>query len=531
MPSSRTTSPGDRRARAVPSGALDASAERGVMPSVWAADTALTTAEPLTIDLEADVCVIGAGIAGMSVAYQLVCAGRRVVVLDDGAVGGGETQRTTAHLSNAIDDRYTEIARLHGAAGARAAAESHTAAIAAIEATVAREEIDCAFARLDGYLFSPAGSDGELLARELEAARAAGIEVEWAARVPSLTGDHGRCLRFPRQGQFHPLRYLRGLAAAIVRRGGRIATDTRVVGVDDGRPVQVATERGPTVRAGAAVVATNSPVTNLVALHTKQAPYTSYAIALDVVRGAVVSALYWDTVDPYHYVRLAPAAPPGAEGELLVVGGEDHKAAQASDRTERFARLETWARANFPGVGGVRFRWVGQVMETLDGLAYIGRNPGARHVYVATGDSGMGMTHGTIAGLLLGDLLQGRDNPWRDVYRPGRVRLGAAGDFARENLNVAAQYGAWLSPGDVASADAIPPGGGAILREGLQKIAVYRDRAGALHRFSAACTHLGCVVAWNDAGQTWDCPCHGSRFNPDGTVATGPANRPLTRLD
>jgi Rieske Fe-S protein len=265
-------------------------------------------------------------------------------------------------------------------------------------------------------------------------------------------------------------------------------------------------------------------------MHTKQAPYISYAIGIKVPAGSVTSALYWDTLDPYHYVRLQHGSDSGED--VLIVGGEDHKTGQADDAAERFAKLELWARFRWPQCGDVAYRWSGQVMETIDGLAFIGRNPGDdEHVYIATGDSGMGITHGTIAGILLTDLIVGRENPWAELYDPGRKRVKALGEFAKENLNVAAQYLDWVTGGDVSSADQVAPGGGAVIRRGLHKVAVYRDPAGRLHEHSATCPHLGCVVHWNGGEKTWDCPCHGSRFDALGRVIVGPANADLGPAD
>jgi Rieske Fe-S protein len=252
----------------------------------------------------------------------------------------------------------------------------------------------------------------------------------------------------------------------------------------------------------------------------------TYAVGALVPRGSVPRYLLWDTLDPYHYIRLQPLEPGEGPGrhDVLVVGGEDHKAGQAGDETERHDRLEAWARERFPMMGEVRFRWSGMVMETIDGLGFLGRNPGdAENVYIATGDSGMGMTHGTIAGILLTDLIQGRDNEWATLYDPARRRLKAAGEFLKENLNVAGQYASYFTGGEVGSVDEIPPGHGAIVRRGLKKIAVYRDEQGHLCERSAICTHLGCVVDWNDVEKTWDCPCHGTRYNAGGTVIHGPA--------
>ena len=483
---------------------------------------------PLGGNASADVCVIGAGIAGLSAAYELVRRGRSVVVLDDGPIGGGETGRTTAHLANAIDDRYVTIERLHGERGAALAADSHTVAIDRIEAIAAEEQIDCDFERVDGYLVLGPGDDRRLLERECEAATAAGLAGVGLFEAAPVAGvGEGACLRFPRQAQFHPLRYLMGLARAIERLGGRIHCGTHVTDVADGEPVTVTTAGGHTVTAADVVVATNTPVNNRFTIHTKQAPYRTYAVAFRIPRGAVPHALVWDTCDPYHYVRVQPArADDGTPEpfEFLIVGGEDHKTGQETDSIdERHGRLEQWARARYPAAGETVYRWSGQVMEPVDHVAFIGRNPGDAHVYAHTGDSGMGMTHGVLGGILNADLVLGRENRWAPLYDPARRTLRSADEFLRENLNVAAQYGDWLSGGDVDRQAEIAPGEGAVVRRGLKKVAAYRAPDGTLHERSATCTHLGCVVAWNSLEKSWDCPCHGSRFDPFGRVLNGPA--------
>jgi glycine/D-amino acid oxidase-like deaminating enzyme/nitrite reductase/ring-hydroxylating ferredoxin subunit len=506
--------------------------------SLWLETDYPQTFRPLNADARADVCVVGAGIAGATTAYLLAREGRSVILLDDGRPGCGQTGLTTAHLSNEMDDRYTEILRLHGRDGARLAAHSHRAAIERIEAIAELEGIACDFERVSGYLFPGDGHSDRELDDELEAARDAGVDVERLSG-PTVTGVKlGACLHFPRQGQFHPMKYLNGLAAAIQRRGGRIHTGTRVTDVTGGGSVVVKTADNFTVTAGAAVVATNSPFVDTFAIHTKQAPYHTYVVAARVAPGAITHALYWDMVDPYHYVRLQRTTNAALGGDndealdLLIVGGEDHKAAHAQDAEARYAALEDWMRRHFPAAQEVEFRWSGQVMETQDGLAFIGRNPAdAANVYVATGDSGMGMTHGTIAGMLLTDLIAGRSNPWEELYDPARIRTGAAGEFVKENLDVALQYASWLTGGEVSSLDDIVPNTGAVVRDGLRKVAVFRDEAGELHRHSAVCTHLGCIVGWNAAASTWDCPCHGSRFDPYGKVVNGPANEDLRTAD
>jgi nitrite reductase/ring-hydroxylating ferredoxin subunit len=325
------------------------------------------------------------------------------------------------------------------------------------------------------------------------------------------------------------MKYLLGLARRIVELGGRIVTGTHVESIEGGNPAVLRLAGGHTVETANVVVATNVPVNDRVVMHTKQAAYRSYAVGMRVDAGTVPRGLYWDTGDPYHYVRLTTL---DGESELLIVGGEDHKTGQADDTEERPARLEQWARERFPQARECLYRWSGQVIETVDDLAYIGRNPrDAGNVYIVTGDSGHGMTHGTIAGLLIRDLIAGRENPWEQLYDPARKPVHGIRDFARENANVAVQYADWLRRGDAHTLAEIPPGCGAVMTRGLRHFAVARDESGVLNVFDAACPHLGCIVHWNSAERSFDCPCHGSRFDMEGRVLNGPANVDLSRAD
>jgi glycine/D-amino acid oxidase-like deaminating enzyme/nitrite reductase/ring-hydroxylating ferredoxin subunit len=503
--------------------------DSGETVSIWMAAGETPQTPPLAGDARAEVCVVGAGVAGLTTAYMLAREGRSVVVLEDGVIGGGETGRTTAHLSNALDDRYYELERLFGRRGARLAAESHTAAIDCIERIVDEEEIGCDFERLDGYLFAPPDCSGVELEREFDAARRAGLrDVEWVERAPISDFDTGRCLRFPRQGQFSPLKYLGGLARAVTRDGGRIFTGTHADEIRGGVPARVTTSGGQVVTAGAVVVATNVPVNDRLLVSTREGKYRTYVIGAHVPRGSVTKALYWDTPDPYHYVRLQSAAPGRGVDDVLIVGGEDERVGEHDDGDERFAELYRWTRRRFPMIGRIEFQWSGQIVEPTDGLAYIGRMPlDEPNVLIATGDSGHGMTHGTIAGILLTDLIQGRRNDWASLYDPSRLRSLATADFLTENLNVAAHYTDWLTGGEVDSESEIKPGEGCIIRRGLTKTAAYRDERGVLHERQAVCTHAGCVPSWNSTEKSWDCPCHGSRFDRYGRVVNGPANRDL----
>jgi len=498
--------------------------------SLWM-DVEMPATLPLADGERADVCVVGAGIAGLSTAYQLARAGARVIVLEEGPIGRGETGRTTAHLSNALDDRYEWLERVHSPERAQLAAESHTAAIDCIEAICREESIDCEFQRVDGFLFADQPKHVGQLDRELAAAERAGVLVEREGASCFSFHDTGPCLRFRRQALFHPMRYLAGLARAVARWGDTIHTGIRVMDVESGTTCRVVTEDGRSVRADRVVVATNVPIHARFAIHTKQTAYRTYVAAFDVPAGTIANALYWDTAHPYHYVRLAPASDPTREH--LIVGGEDHRTGQEDDADRRWHRLADWTRARFPMAGAMSRRWSGQIIEPVDGLAYIGRSPGMSHpgVFLATGDSGNGLTHGTIAGMLLRDLIVGRDNPWDEIYDPGRVLPRALPRLARDNLVMAAQYADWLRPGEVHSAAEVAPGSGAVVRRGMKPVAVYKDESGAVVERSAVCTHLGGVVSWNPGERTWDCPCHGSRFDRFGQVLNGPAIAPLATLE
>ena len=506
----------------------------GSAASVWMGTAARPEFPSLTQNERADVCIVGAGVAGLTTAYLLTKAGKSVIVLDDGPIISGQTERTTAHLVTVLDKRYCELEQLHGESGARLAAESHAVAIDTIERIVRDEHIDCNFERVDGYLFNTPNQPPDLLDRELAAALRAGlVSTEMVDRVPTVSFNTGRALRFRRQAQFHPLKYLASVARAIVRDGGRIYTDTHVTKIHGGESAHVETKNNHTVSCEAIVMATQTPINNWLMIHAKQTAYRSYVIGVLIPTGTLPKALYWDTGDPYHYVRIAELIGSGKETtrELLIVGGEDHRTGQADDAERRYARLEQWTRVRFPTANEVRFRWSGQIMESIDGLALIGRNPlDHDNIYAITGDSGTGLLHGTIAGLLITDLIQGRENPWTDLYSPARVTLGAAKDIAREAINTAAQYVDWLTDGGTESESQIPPGTGAVVRHGLTKVAIYHAEDETIHECSAICPHLGGIVRWNHEEKTWDCPAHGSRFYCLGKVLNGPANKNLQEV-
>jgi len=490
----------------------------GVQPPLWPA---------LRDNVTTDVCVIGAGIAGLTTAWMLAKAGMSVAVLEALDLAAGETSRSTAHIA-VPDDGYWEIEREHGIVAARHVADSFGKAIDTIESIVTEDSIACDFERVDGLLVSCAADPGTALTRELEAARRADVEVELLSQTPEgYAGFEGPCLRFPRQGQLHPFKYLLGLAAALPRRCA-LFTGTRATAIEDiGDGVVVRTDGG-TVHAGAAVVATNTPFNERLGLHLRQAAYQTYVVAGLIHKDTLPRRLFWDDGDPYHYVRLAPY---DASHDVLIVGGEDHRTGQEDNTASAFDELEDWVARHLPAPDTFRWRWSGEIIEPVDYLASLGREPGSRNVYLISGDSGNGITHGTIGARIVSSLVLGQSEPWAEVYDPARSRTQQVVKLAQQQADIAAQYTRWLTAGDVPDVSEIGYECGAIIRRGLHKIAVYRNNEGDLYANSAVCPHMGCIVQWNCAERTWDCPCHGSRFTAYGALLHGPADRRLTSFN
>jgi glycine/D-amino acid oxidase-like deaminating enzyme/nitrite reductase/ring-hydroxylating ferredoxin subunit len=496
-----------------------------------------------------DVAIVGGGIAGLSTAYLLSKSGKKVILFEDGYIGSGETGRTTAHITHALDDRYYNLEKLHGKEGAHIAAESHTAAINMLEAIVNEEKIDCDFEKLDGFLFLDSTDTKESLDDELEATHRAGIKsTEIISKVSNLSFDTGPCILFPNQAQFHPLKYLKGLSEAILSYGGKIYTATHVKDILP--PNKIKTSDGYTAFAKNIVIATNAPIIDKVSkIYEKQQAYRTYVIGARIKKDKVPHALYWDTgnqnsentVAPYHYVRIQRNGEYDSNYDLLIVGGEDHLTGNITDDRDlqqRYTNLESWTRNRFP-IEDIEFRWSGQVLEPKDGIAFIGHNPSDdenKNVFIATGDSGNGITHGTIAGIILTDLILGKINPWVSLYNPSRVpreKLQGSENKKKDKNNNNNKKESSLSKNKdnklkKTSLQDLDIEQGIVQEE--EKIAAYKDSNNKLHRYSAVCTHLGCTVVWNNSEKSFDCPCHGSRFSAiTGEVINGPANNKLDK--
>ena len=484
-------------------------------------------------NIDTDILIVGGGIAGLTTAYQLLKSGRKVTIIEDGYIGSGESGRTTAHLSCALDDRYYSLSKTFGEEASRLVAESHMAAIKMIENIVKNEHIDCHFKEVDGYLFLDPSDKKENLEKELEATQMAGINTSMVLSTPGISNNIAS-IKFPSQAQFHILKYLKGLCSSIEAMGGRIFTETRGEDIDKNG----AKANGFEIKAQHIVVATNTPINDILTMHTKQAAYRSYVIAGKIPKGSLPYSLWWDTGNlnshwvsqPYHYVRLEEL---DNEFDLLICGGEDHKTGQDDEddisQEQRYINLEKWTKTHFPVMLDIIYSWSGQVMKPVDSLGFMGKNPGDENIYIITGDSGNGMTHTTIGAMIITDIINGVKNPWEELYNPARITLNAAKDFIRETVNMASNYLDWIKAGDLESAEQLKMGEGGII-SGIPKIAAYRDENNILHTYSAVCPHLGCMVNWNENEKSFDCPCHGSRFSCDGVVINGPSKGNLTIL-
>ena len=489
--------------------------------SLWMADGKVPSFPSLKVNMDADVCIVGGGISGISCAYQLLRKGKSVVVLEKGEIGSGDTLRTTAHLVGSPDDSFSDLERLHGKETTLAAIDSHRQAIDEIERICIEENLDCGFERINGYIFS---DEKKKLKDEYEIMMEAGLDhVVFSDTTPITSFDAGSSLVFPNQAKFNPRKYISGLSKVITKMGGRIFANSEVVKLEGGKKAYVKT-KNHTVKCRSIIVATHSPVNNLVTLQLRQASYRSYVITAVLKEDVLEDALYWDTEDPYHYIRVDK----NGEELLLTIGGEDHRVGHEKNEEKSFGELERWIRHRFP-IGEIKYKWSGQIMEANDKIAFIGRNPDDYdNVFVVTGESGTGMTYGTMAGMLLSDLIVGNENPWEKIYDPNRTTLGSLGTALEEGWDTASPYLEWLTIDEKKS---ISPGEGTVINKGLSKIAVYKDENEKLHAVSAVCTHAGCIVDFNNAEKSWDCPCHGSRFNVNGEVLNGPAIAPLSHVD
>jgi glycine/D-amino acid oxidase-like deaminating enzyme/nitrite reductase/ring-hydroxylating ferredoxin subunit len=469
-----------------------------------------------------DVLVIGGGITGLTTAYLLKKAGRRVAVVDQQNIGEGETSHTTGHLTFVTDERLNKLASRLGEKEAQAFWGAGRLAMQQIAEITSELDIDCELRRVPGYLFAAVGKDLEKEAQSLKddalLAETFGFDTDFMESDPLF----GRpAVRFPNQLKFHPLKYVSAIAKAL--HGGGCHVFSRTSGSNiDSREHELHADGG-VIGYECVVAATHVPIQGerdtfgAALFQTKLAAYSTYAIEAEIK--SVAESLFWDTNDPYLYLRFDQR-----DGRSsVIIGGEDHKTGQDQDTEARYKRLESSLRKTFSDAK-LKHRWSGQVLETPDRLPYIGEV--AERQFLATGFSGNGLTLGTFSAVLIRDLITGKSNPWTGLFAPGRKALAGFLDYVRENKDFLSYFiKDWLRPAP--PAESLHRGTGDVLNLDGKKRAVYCDEHGKRTVLSPICPHMGCIVAWNQAEKTWDCPCHGSRFTATGEVIAGPAESNL----
>ena len=497
----------------------------------WIDSAPLPRFPKLDRDEHVDVCIVGGGITGLTAAYLLTEAGRTVAVIERERCAQIDTGHTSAHVTMVTDSRLTELVKRFGRDHAQAVWDSGLAAMTQIETIVREQGIECGFARVPGYLHASIDADPQREAASLQDEASMATELGFDAAFVDDVGVAGRPgVRFANQARFHPRKYLVGLVRAITDRGGMIFEHTAAEEFSE-RPLKVRAN-SYTISCDEIVLATHTPLVGIggflgaTFLQSKLALYSTYVVGGRVEKNRIPDGLYWDISDPYHYLRVDPRR----DHDFVIFGGEDHKTGQASDTRACFERLEQTLRSVVGDVD-VTHRWSGQVIETVDGLPYIGET--ADRQFTGTGFSGNGMTFGTLTAIMATDYILGMTNPWAELFEPARKRiLGGAWDYIKENKD----YPYYMVRDRLAGKEArsiseIPRGSGRVLSLNGRRVAVYRGENGVVQKRSAVCTHMGCIVDWNEAERTWDCPCHGSRFKPDGSVIGGPAESPLTPAD
>jgi glycine/D-amino acid oxidase-like deaminating enzyme/nitrite reductase/ring-hydroxylating ferredoxin subunit len=489
--------------------------------SLWL-DVAPTTAyPPLRTDIEIDVAVLGGGIAGLTAALLLKRDGARVAVIEAARVGRGVSGCTTAKVSALQSTIYSTITARHGREVASIYADASMAAVERVAALARGEGIDCGLSRRAAYTYAPEPLERGTVEKEADAAELAGLPVDTVAGPDLPYPVHG-AVGLADQIQMHPVRYAQGLATAVQGDGSTVFERTRAMSIEEGNPCVLQTSGGR-VRAGHVVVATHYPVFDRGLYFARLEPQRSYCIAARLRGGAPPKSMSISVGGTTRSIR-------SYDDDLLILGGEGHPAGSGQASLARFDRLETFARAHWD-VESITHRWSAQDPVPYDHLPMIGSyRPGASRVWVTTGFMKWGLSSATFAAMILADRLAGRDNPWAATFSPTRLSLRSAHEVAKLGAKFAIDLvGDRLRPPQARSANRVRPGEARIVQDGLGKVGVYREANGTVHAVSLRCTHLGCLLRFNAAELSWDCPCHGSRFAVDGSVLEGPAVMPLER--
>ncbi|TSJ36346.1 FAD-dependent oxidoreductase [Mucilaginibacter corticis] len=469
-----------------------------------------------------DILIVGAGITGLTAGLLLQQAGKQVIIADAYTPGFGTTGGTSAHINTFADTTYPEAERAFGAAGAKLFKEAIAEGLTLIRDQSAALKIDCDFSSKPGFLYAENEDEVKQLDEIYEGAVKVGVAVNYTTDVPTPV-PFQKALVWEGQAQFHPLKYLQGLQEAFLASGGRVLQNTLVSGVETKDGIHFASSAAVTIQANAVIYATHMPP-NINLFNFECAAYRSYVMAVKLKSGKYPDALIYDSQEPYHYVRSHTI-----DGQqLLIAGGHDHKTGH-EDPEKAFADLERYIRKYY-SISSVKYRWSSQYYVPVDGLPYIGRLPmSVEGIYCATGYNGNGMMLGSMAGKLLCDLITSKKNKYEALFSPSRLKpVDSFSEFVKENADVVYHFVAdRLGIHESDSLKRLQPGTGKVLDVNGEKIAAYCDEAGLIHALSPVCTHAGCIVNWNGEERSWDCPCHGARYDIEGKVLNGPATRPL----
>ncbi|GAA6620162.1 FAD-dependent oxidoreductase [Scytonema sp. NUACC26] len=489
--------------------------------SYWIDSTPENYFSPLVNTVTVDVAIVGAGIAGITTATLLKRAGKTVAVIDSARIAAGVSGHTTAKVTSLHQLIYAELIEKFGEEKARIYAQSNQAALERVAAFVEEEQIDCDFSRQSAYSFTESQDQLNKIEKEVEAALKLGLPASFV-RQTSLPFPIAGAIKFDNQAQFHSRKYLLHLAKGITGNGSYVFENTRVQKVEEDSPCQVITDKG-TVRAQDVIITTNLPILDQGLFFAKTYPKRSYIIGARIEASKAPQGMYIGIGESYYSIRTTP----DRDGLLLLIGGGGHKVGTVTNTEEKYLDLEAFARSRF-GIDSFDYRWSTQDAVSFDRLPYIGKlTPLNNHIYVATGFSLWGMTKGTLSGILLADRILGIDNPWAELYDATRATPFVSVEGIKQNLDVGVHWVGDRIKGISNSFVDVTSGEGKIVTVDGKKVAAYRDEAGEIHAVSAVCPHLGCVVAWNSAEKSWDCPCHGSRFDYNGKVLHGPTVKDL----
>ena len=496
--------------------------------SFWIATSEAPSFPSLEDEVHVDVAIVGGGIVGVMAATFLKEAGKTVAIVEARKVLQGITGHTTAKVTSLHTLIYDELISKFGEDKARLYGESNQAAIGIITTLCQERDLSCELAETSAYTYTVADDYVPKIEKEAQAAQSLGLPADYLDEIP-LPFPVKAAVRFTGQAEFHPRKFLSPLARAIPGDGSHVFENTRVSDVEEGTPCRVLTRGGPVVTAQDVIIATNLPIIDKGMFFARAEPSRGYALTMDAPQERVPEGMFINVGAPTHSVRPAPHN----GRRVMILAGEGHHVGEGGHHEQHWDRLEEWAR-NDLGATSVLYRWSTQDYYSLDKVPFIGRmTPGSGHLYTGTGFSAWGMTNGVVAGRLLADLITETTNPWADLYDPNRINVKSLPSFVKKGGHDAKRMlGDRLKGGlDADETSKVPAGGGAVFDGNDGKVAVHRRQDGTLHAVSAVCSHLGCIVAWNDAEGSWDCPCHGSRFAADGEVLQGPATEPLEPRD